>query len=332
MTVALGTATPPPAPAKASDPAVKSSGDAAKFDKLMGSADQIEGAETPLAAQPADAKTLPQAVLPDQTLEALLQSLRTALLPGAALPGKVASKSGDPAKAEPKAKEGEKDDAPVEGLANLVFAQLLPVQTAPKASTRIGLDDVSVKAEARSPQPMADLTALSALATPPSLPADLMALTDPTAPAAVAPPDRAAASLDRLVDTARDAAWLDRLSQDIAASAGSGDKLSFRMLPPSLGALDVSVERQAAGLSVSMTTHTPEARNLIADSRQQMVDGLKAQGVPLVQFSLTTTSEEQAGHRPPTFFNHLIEVAAPAGTDLAAQPVETMAERMGRFA
>ena len=104
------------------------------------------------------------------------------------------------------------------------------------------------------------------------------------------------------------------------------------MLPPSLGALDVSVERHAAGLNVSMTTHSADARNLIADARQQMVDGLKAQGVPLVQLSLANAGEDQAGHRPPTFFNHLIEVAAPTGTELAAKPDETAAERMGRFA
>ncbi len=109
--------------------------------------------------------------------------------------------------------------------------------------------------------------------------------------------------------------------------------MRFRMMPPSLGALDVSVERQGVGINVNMTAHTADARNLIADSRQQMVDSLRAQGVPLVQFSLMTASDEGAGHRPPTFFEHLIEVAAPTGTDLAGQPVETAtAERTDRFA
>ena len=161
---------------------------------------------------------------------------------------------------------------------------------------------------------------------------DLSTLADTTA---IKAPDAAPATaqLERLLDTARDAAWLDRLSQDIAASTGAGDKLRFRMMPPNLGALDVSVERQASGMSVSMTTHTTDARNLIADSRQQMVDSLKAHGVPLVQLSLQTAGEEQAGHRPPTFFNHLIEAAPLSGTELAAQPVEaTTAERVGRFA
>ncbi|CAM3257516.1 hypothetical protein SPAN111604_13580 [Sphingomonas antarctica] len=332
MTVALATATASSAPTKANDPASPASKDAAKFDKLMDTADQADAAETPPATPPADDKALAKNAAPDQTLEALLQSLRTSLLPGAALPGKTAAKSADPAKADDKPAEDPKDDAAPLSLPNLIFAQLPPALVPSKAaSIRLGLDDVSAKADKRAPIPATDPGALAALVTAPSLPADLMTAND-TAVATVAQPDRAAASLDRLVDTARDAAWLDRLSRDIAESAGAGDRVRFRMLPPSLGALDVAVERHAAGLSVSMTTHTPEARNMIADARQQMVDGLKAQGVPLVQFSLTSAGEDQAGHRPPTFFNHLIEVAAPAGTELAASPEDTVAERMGRFA
>lgn len=325
MTISLNTAAP--AKAAAGDAAPNAAADKSpEFAKLIDRADAKGAVDTPSEVPPA---ATPPA---DQSLEALLQTLRVALSPTALLPV-TSKKPGDPdnvaATKDKPAKDGEEENAST-GLAALSFPALQlssAVRDAVKPTMQ-SIDDILSKPATRG-----SLSAdASVLPLPTPMPADFAALTDASAVKALDQSAPANATIDRLVDTARDAAWLDRLSRDIADSAGTGDRVRFRMLPPSLGALDVSVERQAAGLSVSMTTHTPEARNLIAEARQQMVDGLKAQGVPLIQLSLATAGEEQAGHRPPTFFNHLIEVAAPAGTELAGCLVETMAERIDRFA
>ncbi|HTI31304.1 MAG TPA: flagellar hook-length control protein FliK [Sphingomonas sp.] len=301
------------------------------FNKLIGAV-AVQGADTPVEPQPA-----PGAKPADQALDALLAALRLSLTPGTvrlSLPGKKAGVSEKTPQARGKTNEdGELQDA----AAALLAALNLPTTQPPEAiktlsgQAREVIDDVLAKASSSSS--LTSFGDTTPLALPAQLPADLAALVDQVQ---VKAPDQSSpvnARIDRLVDTARDAAWLDRLSQDIAASAGSGDRLRFKMMPPNLGALDVSVERHAAGMSVSMTTHTTDARNLITDSRQQMVDSLKAQGVPLVQLSLSTAGEDLERHRPPTFFNHIIEAAPASGTDLAAQPVvSTTAERVGRFA
>ncbi len=331
MTISLNTASP--AKLVSSDATAHIQESNVEFGKLIDSAD-VPGdpaettleAPTALAGQPAD-----------PSLEALLSALKLALTPGAALLMPTPGKAGDSGKAAVTKDQTAEDDAQEDPAAALLAALLVPSQCAPAAAkdfvgqTRQAADDLLGKSGAgAAPAGLGDAVP-APVPLPPSV--DLAAL---SGTAGIKPSDAAApaaAQLDRLLDTARDAAWLDRLSQDIAASAGAGDKMRFRMIPPNLGALDVSVERRAAGMNVSMTTHTIDARNLIADSRQQMVDSLKAQGVPLVQLSLQTAGEEQAGHRPPTFFNPLIEAAPLSGTHLAARAVEpTMAERVGRFA
>ncbi len=332
MTVSIS---PTPAAKTASpEAATPAKGKDAKFDKLIGAAEIVSAA----VETPAEPQAAPEAKPTDQSLEALLAALKLSLAPGAGILTPAAKKTGasdkaPPAKDKP-AKEDEKED-PAAALLAALNLTTVPTPSVTKtladqASEAIG--DVLDKASTGA----ASLTSLGDATPAPApvpLPADLAALVDTAQIKAPEKPSHINAQIDRLVDTARDAAWLDRLSQDIAASAASGDKLRFRMMPPNLGALDVSVERQASGMSVSMTTHTADARNLIADSRQQMVDNLKAQGVPLIELSLTSAGEGQAGHRPPTFFNHLIEAAPVSGTDLAAQPVEsTTAERVGRFA
>jgi flagellar hook-length control protein FliK len=331
MTVSIS---PTPAAKTASpETAAPAKGQDAKFGKLIDAVEVGAAADTPLEPQ-----AVPDTKPADQSLEALLSALKLSLTPGTGLltpSGKKASTSDKDAAAKDKpAKDGEKE-YPAGALLAALNISTMPTPAVAKTlagQVSQAVDDVLSKAS--SPAPV--LTSLGDATPAPApvpLPADLVALVDASVVKTPAEPSLVTAQLDRLVDTARDAAWLDRLSQDIAASAGAGDKMRFRMMPPNLGTLDVSVERQAAGMSVTMTTHTTDARNLIADSRQQMIDSLKAQGVPLVQLSLSTAGEEQAGHRPPTFFNHLIEAAPLSGTDLAAQPVEsTTAERVGRFA
>jgi flagellar hook-length control protein FliK len=330
MTVSISPTLAPKTAAPDAKAPAKDGAQAKQFVALIGTA---EAAGAALAPQDAKAPEQPPA---DQSLEALLQALKLTLTPGAALVTST-KKPGDAKQPAAKDQPGQSDkEEAKEDAATALFAALnlapVPAATTSKAASGQVVDDVLSK-PAATPKPAASVPDLAALAPTIATAPDLSALADLNAVKGPDAATQANVQVERMLDTARDAAWLDRLSQDIAASAGSGDKLKFRMMPPSLGALDVSVERQAAGMSVSMTTHTTDARNLIADARQQMVDSLKAQGVPLVQLSLSTAGEEPPGHRPPTFFNQLIEAAPASGTDLAAQPVEsTTAERVGRFA
>lgn len=332
MTVSITTIpTPKVVTPEAAAPARDQNG---KFGQLIVSADT----GNLMANQPDETPAAPANPPADQSLEALLSALKmtlaadTVLLPPRIKKANAGEKA--PTTSNKPDQEGEDAD-PAAALLAALTAVSLPAPTMAKdlaSQAQQAADDALGKPQKGiGPASLGD-TAPATLPLPQSV--DLTALADANAvkaPAAAAP---ATMQLERLIDTARDAAWLDRLSQDIAASAGAGDKMRFRMMPPHLGALDVSVERQAAGMSVSMTTHTTDARNLIADSRQQMVDSLKAQGVPLVQLSLSTAGEDLERHRPPpNFFNHLIEAVPLSGTDLAAQPVEsTTAERVGRFA
>jgi flagellar hook-length control protein FliK len=337
MTVSISPApTPKTAAPEAATPAKSKDAKDTKFDKLIDAADVKGGvADTPIETQAAQPAAQPAT---DQSLEALLSALKVTLTarPAILTSGPKKASEGEKAAAakDKPAKEGEQQD-PAAVLLAALGAMTTPAPVVANdlaGQAKQAVDDVLGKSSSTPSLSSILADPAPAAAAPVPLPADLAKLVDVPAVKAPDQPLPVNAQIDRLVDTARDAAWLDRLSQDIAASAGAGDKLKFRMMPPNLGALDVSVERQAAGMSVTMTTHTADARNLIADARQQMVDSLKAQGVPLVQLSLTTAGEDYSGHRPPTFFNPMIEAAPASGTDLAAQPVETTAERTGRFA
>ena len=329
MTVSLNTA--PVGKPAGSDPTSPALQRASGFDRLIDTAD---------ASDQVDVQPLVQAAAGDQdaakSLDALLAALKLTLAPGAALLPAALKKTGALEQAATaKNTDGEQEEG--DPAAAMLAAIGLPpsltvVLKGSTGSSTIPANDLLAKpSSAVASAVLLGDVALPSVALPVSL--DHPTLTNLPA---VGGPDQTGSSanqLDRVIDTARAAVWLDTLTRDIAESAGAVDKMRFRMMPPSLGALDVSVERQGVGINVNMTAHTADARNLIADSRQQMVDSLRAQGVPLVQFSLMTASDEGAGHRPPTFFEHLIEVAAPTGTDLAGQPVETAtAERTDRFA
>lgn len=83
-------------------------------------------------------------------------------------------------------------------------------------------------------------------------------------------------------------AWLDQLAKDISASATSDGKLSFRIVPPQLGRLDIAIETRDAGVAVHVKAETREAHLLIANAQHRLEEALGAQGVRVTETSVTS--------------------------------------------
>jgi flagellar hook-length control protein FliK len=84
---------------------------------------------------------------------------------------------------------------------------------------------------------------------------------------------------DRQLDLARDHLWLDHLARDIFATRQDTNKVSFRLLPPHLGQLDVEILASDMGLMVNMTATTQEAAKIVAAAQPRLIDGLLTQGM-----------------------------------------------------
>lgn len=128
--------------------------------------------------------------------------------------------------------------------------------------------------------------------------------------------------INRHLDLARGDAWLDTLAQDIAASAGTGDRLRFALQPEHLGKLDVEVARHDTGVTVHMTTRNEEARAIIAAAQPRLIDELRANGTRVFAADVTTQMDAQtnsqsgnASRRPmASFIEAAIDLRAVAAT------------------
>ena len=154
------------------------------------------------------------------------------------------------------------------------------MQSAPaaEASPRLFFPDA-----ASSPTDVADfaedlIAALTSAATSP-LVADAKALAKVDGPAIIDPRPQ----LDMTGD-----AWLDQLARDITASASSDGKLSFRIVPPQLGRLDIAIETRDAGMAVHVKTETREAHLLIANAQHRLEEALSTQGLRVTETSVTS--------------------------------------------
>lgn len=151
-------------------------------------------------------------------------------------------------------------------------------------------------------------------------------------PAIDAAPIRAADALQAKLpelDMSKESAWLDRLARDIAATASDTGKLSFRMVPPHLGKLDISIETRSEGVAVQMSAETREARSLISAAQPKLTEALGAQGIRVAEASVTSgRGEEMPRHRHLTPIQ-LIETALDHEADAETQ---RPARAAGRFA
>ncbi len=126
--------------------------------------------------------------------------------------------------------------------------------------------------------------------------------------------------VNRHLDLVRGDAWLDTLAQDIAAIAGTGDRLKFALQPEHLGKLDVEVSRHDNGVVVHMTTRNEDARAIIAAAQPRLLDELRANGTRVVAADVTSQMNAQAegqqgnaSRRPAaSFIEAAIDVRKPA--------------------
>ncbi len=136
----------------------------------------------------------------------------------------------------------------------------------------------------------------------------------------------AAPQLAHQLDLARDLAWIGNLAQEIIAASDDGESLRFRLLPQSLGQLDVQLARSSEGLKVEMTATAERAAQIIAAEQPRLIEELRQSGVKMAGVDLSTSQHNGSRHPHPPPRN-----AAPFA---AAQPQSTQARNRpdGRFA
>ena len=90
----------------------------------------------------------------------------------------------------------------------------------------------------------------------------------------------ASGAADRQLDLAKQGAWLDGISHDIAATAaGSSAPLRFAVAPQHLGAVQVEMTRGGDGTAVTLTASSEAGRIALADARPQLIAEARAQGI-----------------------------------------------------
>ena|GEM_PF-3871126 len=131
------------------------------------------------------------------------------------------------------------------------------------------------------------------------------------------------------LDLSKESAWLDRLARDITATASDTGKLSFRLIPPQLGKLDITVETRSEGVAVQMTAETREARSIIAAAQPKLTEALGAQGIRVAEASVTSGRGEEMPRNRHLAPIQLIETALDIEADAETQ---RPARAAGRFA
>lgn len=103
------------------------------------------------------------------------------------------------------------------------------------------------------------------------------------------------------LDLARDLAWIGNLAQDIVAASSDPEHLSFRLMPRSLGQLDVDLSRSPEGLHVEMTANTERATQIIAAEQPRLIEELRQSGIKIASADLATGQHPGSGrgHQPP---------------------------------
>ncbi len=107
---------------------------------------------------------------------------------------------------------------------------------------------------------------------------------------ATAEPKTVVADLPQL-DMTSDA-WLDQLARDITATASADGKLSFRIVPPQLGKLDINIETRDAGVAVHMKAETREAQAIITAAQPRLENALGQQGIRVAETSVASNGQE----------------------------------------
>jgi flagellar hook-length control protein FliK len=84
------------------------------------------------------------------------------------------------------------------------------------------------------------------------------------------------------LDLARDLAWIANLAQEIVIAAVGTERLTFRLMPQSLGQLDIELVHSPVGLAVEMTATTERAAQIIATEQPRLIEELRQAGVKML--------------------------------------------------
>jgi flagellar hook-length control protein FliK len=175
------------------------------------------------------------------------------------------------------------------------------------------------------PQPAAAPVALTP--TPPA-PAPLAAPANVPAPQAAETPDRA---IERALDLAQDAEWLDRLARDIARTAEGDAPMRFRLHPQTLGHMRVELSQGDHGTSVRLTVETEAARAILADAQPRLAAEARAQGVRIAETHVDLSGSGDQRRQDETRQTPIIRTAREAAQGGAA-PVQPARSRSDRYA
>jgi flagellar hook-length control protein FliK len=103
------------------------------------------------------------------------------------------------------------------------------------------------------------------------------------------------------LDLARDLAWIGNLAQEIVAVSDDRESLHFRLMPRSMGQLDVSLLRSPDGLQVEMTATTERAQHIITAEQPRLIEELRQSGVKTAGTDLASGQQpgSQRGNAQP---------------------------------
>ena len=136
--------------------------------------------------------------------------------------------------------------------------------------------------------------------------------------AAAAPAEPA---IERRLDLAQDAEWLDQLARDIAGAGERDGPMRFRLHPQTLGHLRVELTQSDVGTSVRLTADTEAARAILVDAQPRLLAEARAQGVRIAESHVdlagsgergAADSRRQDGERTPVIIRTAGGVAAEA--------------------
>jgi flagellar hook-length control protein FliK len=134
---------------------------------------------------------------------------------------------------------------------------------------------------------------------------------------------------ERHLNFAREDLWLGELARDIVAVGGE-DQLSFRLMPPDLGRLDVDIEHSGVGVSVRLTAGSPEARTILIEAQPKLVEDIQARGVRVIEAQVASPGSDRHGKEPHSKNRPILIEAAPPESDQPSSPIQPRSS--GRFA
>lgn len=95
-----------------------------------------------------------------------------------------------------------------------------------------------------------------------------------------------------LLDLTQNTQWIEALARDIAASATSDGKLSFRLIPEYLGKLDISLVGEADHVDVLIETQNDMTARIISTEQPRLIEELRLSGIRVGEFAMTAGQRE----------------------------------------